>query len=129
MTAAAVLALQSAGCGTLIYPERRGQTGGQIDPGVAILDAAGLLLFIIPGLVAFGVDFSTGAIYLPGGKKAGADGELQMILVPPDDLDLVALEQILETETSRAVDLGGGPVRTVAVTDAGSLRELVRQAN
>ena len=31
---AAILLLQILGCGTLLYPERKGQTGGQIDPGV-----------------------------------------------------------------------------------------------
>ena len=64
-----VLALQSAACGLLIYPERKGQKSGQIDPGVAILDAAGLIVFLVPGLVAFGVDFVGGCIYLPGGGK------------------------------------------------------------
>lgn len=64
-----------ASCGSLLYPERKGQTQGRIDPAVAILNAAGLLLFIIPGLVAFAVDFHTGAIYLPGGiADANAQG-------------------------------------------------------
>jgi hypothetical protein len=54
---------QITACGTLLYPERRGQTNGQIDIGVAALDAIGLLFFFVPGVVAFGVDFITGAIY------------------------------------------------------------------
>jgi uncharacterized protein YceK len=33
------LMIHLAGCGTIIYPERRGQTGGHIDTGIAILDA------------------------------------------------------------------------------------------
>lgn len=57
-------------CGTLLYPERRGQTEGRIDPAVAIMDGIGVLFFIIPGLVAFAVDFSTGCIYLPPGESA-----------------------------------------------------------
>lgn len=74
------IALQAAGCGTILYPERRGQVdpgvivrGGvlQIDPGVAILDAVLLVFFVVPGIVAFAVDFSTGAIYLPS-KKTGS---------------------------------------------------------
>ncbi|WP_084397213.1 hypothetical protein [Henriciella aquimarina] len=64
------------GCGTILYPERRGQTGGRIDPSVAILDGIGLLLFIVPGLIAFAVDFGSGAIYLPGGSRADAGDEL-----------------------------------------------------
>lgn len=52
-------------CGTIMYPERRGQTAGQIDVGVAVLDGIGLLFFLVPGVIAFAVDFGTGAIYLP----------------------------------------------------------------
>ena len=52
-----------ASCGSLLYPERKGQTQGRIDPTVAILNAAGLLLFIVPGLVAFAVDFHTCLLY------------------------------------------------------------------
>ena len=62
--------LSQSGCGTLIYPERRGQTSGRIDPAIAILDGVGLLLFLVPGLVAFAIDFATGTIYLPGGRRA-----------------------------------------------------------
>jgi hypothetical protein len=62
-------------CGTLMYPERRNSKGVKIDPHVAILDALGLLLFIIPGVIAFAVDFTTGCIYLPGGGKGSLDQE------------------------------------------------------
>ncbi len=65
--------LSQVGCGTLIYPERRGQSSGKIDPAIAILDGVGVLLFVIPGLIAFAVDFATGAIYLPGGRRAQLD--------------------------------------------------------
>lgn len=71
-------------CGTLMYPERRGSKGVKIDPHVAILDALGLLLFIIPGVIAFAVDFTTGCIYLPGGGKASLDHEPIHIVKPAD---------------------------------------------
>jgi hypothetical protein len=61
---------QLAACGTIIYPERRGQTNGEIDPAIAVLDGIGLVFFVVPGLIAFAIDFATGAIYLPAGKKA-----------------------------------------------------------
>lgn len=64
----AVLGLQVAGCGTILYPERRGQTGGRVDVGVAVMDGF-WCLFIIPGIVAFIVDFGNGAIYAPGGRR------------------------------------------------------------
>lgn len=62
-------------CGTILYPERKGQRAGQIDPAVAILDGVGLLVFLIPGVIAYAVDFSNGTIYLPGGKRSSLDGE------------------------------------------------------
>jgi len=55
----------SLGCGTLLYPERRGQPRGELDVVVVLLDSIGLVYFVVPGLVAFAVDFATGAIYLP----------------------------------------------------------------
>ena len=39
----ALLVLQLAACGTLIYPERRGQRSGEIDPVIAVLDGIGLV--------------------------------------------------------------------------------------
>lgn len=101
--------LQVASCGTLLYPERRGQTHGRIDVGVAVLDGIGLLLFVIPGLIAFVVDFATGAIYLPGGKRAesitsGADNML-VIRVNPNDLSRQRIEEIVSKEIGYPVSL------------------------
>lgn len=63
----AAFSIQAVSCGTIIHPERWGQPHtGPLDPSVVILDGLGVLLFVIPGVVAFVVDFSTGAIYLPG---------------------------------------------------------------
>jgi hypothetical protein len=58
-------AVSVSGCGTILYPERRGQPAGRLDWGVVALDGIGLLLFFVPGVIAFAVDFVTGAIYLP----------------------------------------------------------------
>lgn len=68
--------LITSSCGTLLYPERQGQSGGRVDPSIAIFNGIGLLLFVIPGLVAFAVDFHTGAIYLPN-SSAGVDFDSQ----------------------------------------------------
>jgi len=59
------IAFGASGCGTILYPERKGQPAGYLDGGVVLLDAIGLFFFVIPGVIAFAVDFSTGAIYLP----------------------------------------------------------------
>ncbi len=69
----ACLTLSLAGCGTLFYPERKGQLPGRIDPGVAIADGIGLLFFIVPGVIAYAIDFSNNTIYLPGEAGAGID--------------------------------------------------------
>jgi hypothetical protein len=60
-----VLIVQLAGCGTLMYPERKGQKGGRIDVGVAVLDGIGLLAYLVPGIIAYVLDFNNGTIYLP----------------------------------------------------------------
>jgi len=65
------------GCGTLFYAERKGQTGGQVDTKVALLDGALFLLCIIPGIVAFLIDIDNGTIYLPGGY-ASLDETMQL---------------------------------------------------
>ena len=63
------LAAASAGCGTLMYPERRGQsrTGG-LDWTVAGMDAIGLVLFLVPGVIAFAVDYHNRSLFLPEGS-------------------------------------------------------------
>ncbi|QRV23628.1 polyribonucleotide nucleotidyltransferase [Marinomonas foliarum] len=94
--AAALLITQVTACGTLLYPERRGQTNGQIDIGVAALDAIGLLFFFVPGVVAFGVDFVTGAIYLPGGGMASlTEGELNKIKNGSDSIDVEKFKTVM----------------------------------
>lgn len=75
---ATLLAASLTGCGTLLYPERKGQgRGGRLDPSIVILDGIGLLLFLIPGLIAFAVDFSNDTIYLPG-RRADADDVIKV---------------------------------------------------
>lgn len=60
------LAAVTTGCGSILHGERCGQPHSRdIDWKIAALDGLGLLLFFIPGVVAFAVDFYTGAIYLP----------------------------------------------------------------
>src|SRR5262245_23155437 len=66
VVAAGGAACSAAGCGTFIYSERCGQPhSNQIDWKIVALDGLGLLLFFVPGVIAFVVDFCTGAIYLP----------------------------------------------------------------
>lgn len=102
--------LQLVACGTLMYPERRGQKAGEIDVKVAVLDGLGLLFGIIPGVVAYIVDFDTGAIYLPAGQRNRVsleNGAVATIRVNPESLrDPAAVRQIVSREMglSEAVD-------------------------
>lgn len=101
----ASLLVQLAGCGTLLYPERRGQIEGRIDPAVAVLNAVGLLIYVIPGLIAFGIDFATGAIYLPDGKYSLAPEKLRETLDETGQPDPLRLKALIETETGRSLPL------------------------
>ncbi len=63
---ALIVVLPASSCGTLLFEERQGEPhSDRLDPNVLILDGLGLLLFIVPGVVAFLVDFHSGAVYLP----------------------------------------------------------------
>jgi len=91
-----VLLVNLAACGTILYPERRGQTQGQLDAGVVMLDALGLLLFFVPGVVAFAIDFANGTIYLPQGQALQMTDEQQKQLVVDGKLDRLALHRIID---------------------------------
>lgn len=117
---AAVLLLNTVGCGTLIYPERRGQTSGRIDPGIAILDGVGLLVFIIPGLIAFGVDFMTGAIYMPGGEKTTA-----VVPLGEGPVDPAAVEQLVVERTGSRVSFDDPRMEVVSVASHEELIAMV----
>ncbi len=85
----------SLGCGTILYPERRGQrTTARIDAGVAVMDGLWCLLFIIPGVIAFAVDFNNGAIYLPGGSASA--GSVKVVRAPDICPDRAAIERAVE---------------------------------
>ena len=102
----ATLVTQLAACGSIFYPDRRGQIEGRIDPLVAGLNAVGLLFYVIPGLIAFAVDFATGAIYLEPGKTAQIDPQkLQPAVNADGQVDRQKLQAILETELGHSFPL------------------------
>lgn len=62
-----VLSLQA--CGTLIKRDQIGKAHSKkLDLPIVALNAIGLVLFIVPGVVAFTVDYLNGTLYLPYGK-------------------------------------------------------------
>ena len=103
---AASLLTQLTACGTLFFPDRRGQIEGRIDPVVAALNAVGILFYVIPGLIAFGIDFATGAIYLPGGVSAQVDPqELQNLVDANGQIDNAKLKVLIEQSTGHSLPL------------------------
>jgi hypothetical protein len=114
-----------AGCGTILYPERRYQPHGDVDLKVVALDTLGLLLFFIPGVIAFAVDFTTGAIYLPPNppnQGYGSDGRpakerpLVAVHVPQKELTQQRLEQVASHHAGRDVRLVAGEYDTAPLT-------------
>lgn len=94
-------------CGTILYPERKGQVSGRIDPGVAVLNGIGLLFFLIPGVIAFAVDFSNGTIYLPSGSSA-ENGRIDIKdmqkIKTQNELNPQEIEKIIKKHTGKDID-------------------------
>ena len=99
------LVTQLTACGTLFFPDRRGQIEGKIDPVVAGLNAVGILFYVIPGLIAFGIDFATGAIYLPSGQYSVAPEQLQDAIGADGQVDPAKLKAIILRETGQDLPL------------------------
>ena len=108
-----VLVFQLVSCGTLLYPERQGQKQGTLDIVVVLLDAAGLIFFIIPGVIAFALDFHTGAIYLPPDHPRSQNkkliqtdqNDLYVLQINPEQLNVESLSSILTKEMGFPVRL------------------------
>jgi hypothetical protein len=121
----AVLIFQLSGCGTIMYPERKGQKSGKIDSGVAILDGIGLLFFLIPGIIAFAVDFNNGTIYLPGTSSSSLDiQDIKQVKFAPKDSNLTGIERIVKEQTGITVELEQSDVR---VTKLKSIDDMMEQ--
>jgi hypothetical protein len=109
--------LLGGGCGTIMYPERKGQVHGPLDWRVVALDAAGLLLFFIPGVIAFAVDFTNGTIYLPpegyARQSPGADErEFVTVKLPEGPITPSKLEAIVSEHAEREIQLTPGTYQT-----------------
>lgn len=80
------------------------------------MDGLGLLLFIVPGVIAYAVDFSNNTIYLPG-SHADAD-QASIDRVHYDGaLNAGSLASMIETRTGRDVGLEPLVVERVASLD------------
>ncbi len=120
----ALLILQMSACGFLRYPERQGQKKGQIDAGVAVLDAAALIFFIVPGVIAFAVDFATGAIYLPPGQsksKLFAENRIVTVWLDLKDLNQVNIEAVVAGHTGHRISLSGPNIELSKLKNKGEI--------
>ena len=91
------LIMQLAACGTILHPERKGQVSGRLDPSIVVLDAIGLLFFVVPGVIAFAVDFSNGTIYLPNSSAPLTGEEIKTVKmesdITNDDIERTVLKE------------------------------------
>ena len=116
-----VLVMNLAACGTILHPERKGQVGGRLDPGIVVLDAIGLLFFIVPGVIAFAVDFTNGTIYYPSGKRASlTDKEMNQI----SSNGQVNKDKLASTVQSKAVADVSFEGKDLLVTQMQSIEQL-----
>ena len=109
--------LCAAGCGTILHPERRGQPAGRLDWKIVALDGLGLFFFFIPGVIAFAVDFATGAIYLPNtyvghSSQPHSTRELVTLQVKEEKLTPAKIEEVVSKHTQREVRLLPGQYET-----------------
>jgi hypothetical protein len=111
MSLTMTLVLQLTGCGIILHPERKGQIGGKVDPTIAILDGIGLLLFLIPGVVAFAVDFSTGTIYLPHGRHSSLTPAEMDSIKQNGKVDVNKLNALLSRKLGQSIDVQSNNVQ------------------
>ena len=112
---AATAGLALTGCGVILHPERKGQVDGEIDISIVALDAIGLLFFLIPGAIAFAVDFVTGTIYLPSGKKNLSDAKT--IQLDKNAITAEQIEQQIKQATGEHISLSSAAVQVRRADD------------
>lgn len=109
-------------CGTILYPERKGQQSGRIDVGIAVLDGIGLLFFLIPGVIAYAVDFSTGTIYLPSGKRHSSlepslnTNDMEAVYVGKENLSEENIKTVIYSHTGKMVDMHDPSIKVYTST-------------
>ncbi|MGJ7456369.1 hypothetical protein ACR80S_10085 [Halomonas sp. MA07-2] len=113
-----------SGCGTVFHPERKGQLSGRIDPVVAIANGVGLLFFIVPGVIAYAVDFSNGTIYLPSGHTSSGVDAMKL----EGNMDVASLERLLSEMSGKPVSLDSELLRVEAVESLDEALALLRMA-
>ena len=109
----------TSGCGTLLYKERINRPHSRdIDWKIVALNGLGLLFFFVPGVIAFVIDFHTGAIYLPPegyegqyGQADAAPMQLRRVSLDRQQLNGAEIESRLGEHLGRPVYLDDPAVR------------------
>jgi len=87
-------------CGTIFkYKYINKPTSSNLDWGVVALDGIGVILFIIPGIVAFSIDYATGTLFIPQGPislKEITPKNIQTILAKNNIQ--IPLEQLIKAQ-------------------------------
>ncbi len=119
------LIFNATGCGTILYPERKGQIDGQLDTGVVALNAIGLLFFLIPGVIAFAVDFSNGTIYLPNTGRAEINPKI-LEQISEKEVTIDQLQTILEQQTDiKDIDISLSHLHVTYLKDINQIDRLL----
>lgn len=121
------LVMQALGCGTIFWPERKGQPAGRLDPKVVALDAIGMILFIVPGVIAFALDFNNGTIYLPPDQQSRntptesgwIKASMSSKSPTPTEIEHIVLEK-----TGKKIRLQSGLYRAVQLNSPAELASL-----
>ena len=61
---------------------------------------------MIPGIIAYAIDFSNGTIYLPGAARSSLDiKDMKQVKFDPKHYTVASIEKIIKRETGYAVKL------------------------
>ena len=112
-----VAATTASGCGSILHPERVGQPrSGPLDWKIVALNGIGLVLFVVPGVIAFAVDFYNGTIFLPPCGYAQIEptrtDELVAIEVRRKELTHEKIEQVVSEHSNKEIELTAGNYET-----------------
>ena len=129
-----VLTGSLTGCGTILYPERRGQPAGPLDWKIVGLNSIGLLFFFVPGVIAFAVDFINGTIYLPPHEYGiddpnSQDVELKSVSIPPDQISPDEVSLLVSQHSGRKVILLPGEYETQPIQSIDEFWSVERKMN
>lgn len=98
------ITLAATSCGYILYPQRRGNSGGTIDGGTLVMDLLWLIPGVVPGVVFLIVDFTSGAMYVNGRVAMRAGGDHDVAIALKDSPTARNLDLSVVTRSNRVLD-------------------------